>query len=135
MSALVLFAPSVLCLGAVVPFLVQADTESLGTVGRRAGDMSAAATAGSIAGSFTTGFILLPLMPLPILMAATAGVLFLMAAFAGRLLGGRVPDGTLAVAAVCVGGLSMSAFAPVQGLLHSEQTLYSSVLVTEAGVA
>ncbi len=45
-SALVLFAPSVLCLGAVVPFLVQADTESLGMVGRRAGDMSAAATAG-----------------------------------------------------------------------------------------
>lgn len=130
-SALVLFAPSVLCLGAVVPFLVQADTESLGTVGRRAGDMSAAATAGSIAGSFTTGFILLPLMPLPVLMAATAGVLFLMAAFAGRLLGGRVPDGTLVVAAVCVGGLSVSAFAPVQGLLHEEQTLYSSVLVTE----
>jgi len=42
-SALVLFAPPVLCLGAVVPYLVQADTESLGSVGRRAGDLSAAA--------------------------------------------------------------------------------------------
>jgi hypothetical protein len=43
-SAVVLFAPSVLCLGAVVPYLVQADTEALGAVGRRAGDMSAAAS-------------------------------------------------------------------------------------------
>ena len=44
-TALILFAPSVVCLGAVVPYLVQADTESLASVGRRAGDVSAAATA------------------------------------------------------------------------------------------
>jgi hypothetical protein len=35
-TAIILFAPSVLCLGAVVPFLVQADTDDLGDVGRRA---------------------------------------------------------------------------------------------------
>ena len=58
-SALVLFAPPVLCLGAVVPYLVQADTDDLGSVGRRAGDISASATAGSITGSFVTGFFLL----------------------------------------------------------------------------
>jgi hypothetical protein len=62
-SALILFAPPVLCLGTVVPYLVKADTESLGAVGRRAGDVSAAATAGSIAGTFLTGFVLLPLFP------------------------------------------------------------------------
>jgi predicted membrane-bound spermidine synthase len=130
-SAVVLFAPSVLCLGAVVPFLVQADTESLGTVGRRAGDLSAAATAGSIAGSFTTGFVLLPLMPLPVLMAGTAAFLFGLAALAGRLLGGRVSDGTLVVAALLVTGLSAAAVAPAAGVLHQTQTLYASVQVTE----
>lgn len=130
-SAVVLFAPSVLCLGAVVPFLVQADTESLGTVGRRAGDLSAAATAGSIAGSFTTGFVLLPLMPLPLLLAGTAAFLFLLAALAGRLLGRRVPDTTLVVATVCVVGLSAAAVSPAAGVLHQTQTLYASVQVTE----
>ena len=130
-SAVVLFAPSVLCLGAVVPFLVQADTESLGTVGRRAGDMSAAATAGSIAGSFTTGFVLLPLLPLPYLMAATSVGLFLLAALAGRVLGGNIPDASLAVAAVCVGGLSVLANTPAPAVIHQEQTLYASVQVTE----
>jgi predicted membrane-bound spermidine synthase len=130
-SALVLFAPSVLCLGAVVPFLVQADTESLGMVGRRAGDLSAAATAGSIAGSFTTGFVLLPAFPLPVLMAATSGFLLLMAVAAGRLLGRPVPTGSLVVAAVCLGGLSVAANTPAPSVLHQEQTLYASVQVTE----
>jgi spermidine synthase len=130
-SAVVLFAPPVLCLGAVVPFLVQADTESLGKVGRRAGDLSAAATAGSIAGSFTTGFVLLPLLPLPYLMAGTAASLFLMAGFAGRLLGGRVPDGSLAVAALGIGVVAWGATASPPGVLHREQTWYASVQVTE----
>lgn len=130
-SAVVLFAPSVLCLGAVVPYLVQADTESLGTVGRRAGDLSAAATAGSIAGSFATGFVLLPLVPLPTLMAATAVSLFVMAAVAGRLLGGRIPEGSLAVAALAVGAAAWLSDRPGESVLHREQTLYSSVQVTE----
>ena len=130
-SALLLFAPSVLCLGAVVPFLVQADTESLGTVGRRAGDLSAAATAGSIAGSFTTGFVLLPAFPLPVLMAGTAASLFVMAAFAGRLLGRPLPDGSLAVAAVVVFAAAWTLPAAAPSVLHQEQTLYSSVQVTE----
>ena len=130
-SAVVLFAPPVLCLGAVVPFLVQADTESLGKVGRRAGDLSAAATAGSIAGSFTTGFVLLPLLPLPYLMAGTAASLFLMAGFAGRLLGGRVPDGSLGVAALAIGVVGWGATASPPGVLHQEQTWYASVQVTE----
>ncbi|MDZ7780944.1 MAG: fused MFS/spermidine synthase [Gemmatimonadota bacterium] len=130
-SAVLLFAPSVLCLGAVVPFLVQADTESLGTVGRRAGDLSAAATAGSIAGSFATGFVLLPLVPLPTLMAVTAVMLFVMAALAGRLLVGRVSDGSLVMAALAVGAVTWISDRPADSVVHREQTLYASVQVTE----
>lgn len=130
-SALLLFAPSVLCLGAVVPFLVQADTESLDKVGRRAGDLSAAATAGSIAGSFTTGFVLLPAMPLPVLMAATAWSLFLMAALAGRLLGGRLPERSLVVSAITIAAAAGAVQAAAPMVIHQEQTLYSSVQVTE----
>ena len=130
-SAVVLFAPPVLCLGAVVPFLVQADTESLGTVGRRAGDVSAAATAGSIAGTFATGFVLLPAFSLPVLLGLTSAALFLMAAFSGRILGRGPGERRLLVGAVALGALGYAAARPGPGTLHAQQTLYSAVQVTE----
>ncbi len=130
-SALILFAPPVLCLGAVVPYLVQADTESLETIGRRAGDISAAATAGSIVGSFVTGFLLLPAMPLPLLLGLTAGALFVMAFAASRVLGEKGPSGGV-MAAVLIGpvfGFVASGTPP--DTLLAEQTLHTSVRVTE----
>lgn len=130
-SALVLFAPPVLCLGAVVPYLVQADTESLGAVGRRAGDISAAATAGSIAGTFATGFVLLPAFPLPVLLGLTSASLFVLALLAGRLLGRGPRDAHLILAAVGLGGLGLLASRLPAGTLEARQTLYSSVRVTE----
>ena len=130
-TSIVLFAPPVLCLGAVVPYLVQADTESLGTVGRRARDVSAAATAGSIAGTFATGFVLLPLMPLPVLSAVTAGALFLMALLSGRVLGGPPPPAQVALAVGALGLLGALASGLPPDTVHAEQTRYSSVAVTE----
>jgi predicted membrane-bound spermidine synthase len=130
-SALVLFGPPVLCLGAVVPYLVQADTETLGAVGRRAGDVSAAATAGSIAGTFATGFVLLPAFPLPILLGLTAASLFLMAFAAGRLLGRGPREPHLVLAALALGGLGLLAARLPQGTLEARQTVYSSVRVAE----
>lgn len=130
-SAAVLFAPPVLCLGAVVPYLVQADTESLGEVGRRAGDVSAAATAGSIAGTFATGFVLLPLLPLPLLLGLTAAGLLAMAAVSGRVLRRGPPGRRLLLGALILGALGWLAARPGPGTLHAEQTRYSSVRVTE----
>lgn len=131
LSALVLFAPPVLCLGAVVPFLVRADTESLETIGRRAGDISAAATAGSIVGSFVTGFFLLPAMPLPLLLGLTAGALFVMAGAASRVLGERRPGGRAMLAAFLGPAFGLLASGTPVDTLHAEQTLYTSVRVTE----
>ncbi|HET9948365.1 MAG TPA: fused MFS/spermidine synthase [Longimicrobiales bacterium] len=130
-SALVLFAPSVLCLGAVVPYLVRADTESLGAVGRRAGEVSAAATAGAIAGTFATGFVLLPLLPLPLLLAVTGVGLLALAALAARLLGGGARPRDLALAALLLTGAGAAAAGAPDGALHAEQTLYASVVVRE----
>ena len=130
-SALILFAPPVLCLGAVVPYLVQADTEDLGSVGRRAGDISAVATAGSIIGSFVTGFVLLPLMPLPTLLGITAGALMLMALASARMLGGRPPAGQTAAAVVALPILGVVASGLPPDTLHAEQTLHTAVSVTE----
>ncbi len=130
-SALILFAPPVLCLGAVVPYLVKADAESLGTIGRRAGDLSAAATAGSIAGTFATGFVLLPAFPLPVLLGVTAAALLAMAALSGWMLGRRLPTRFLILAAMGLGFLGYAASTLPADTLHRQQTLYSSVRVTE----
>ena len=130
-SALILFAPAVLCLGAVVPYLVKADTESLGTIGRRAGDLSAAATAGSIAGTFATGFVLLPALPLPVLLGMTAAALLAMAGLSGWMLGGRLPGRLLVFAALALGFLGYATSISPADTLHRQQTLYSSVRVTE----
>ena len=130
-SSLLLFAPPVLCLGAVVPYLVQADTESLSSVGRRAGDVSAAATAGSIAGTFATGFVLLPALPLPVLLALTGAALLMMAALSGRLLRRSAGAARLLAGAVGLGALGLTAARPAPDTLHAEQTLYASVRVTE----
>jgi spermidine synthase len=131
MSALVLFAPPVLCLGAVVPYLVQADTESLAAVGRRAGDVSAAATAGSIAGTFATGFVLLPAFPLPVLLGLTSASLFVLALVAGRLLVRGPRETHLVLAALALGAVGVLASRLPGGTLAARQTLYSSVRVTE----
>jgi len=130
-SALVLFAPPVLCLGAVVPYLVQADTESLAAVGRRAGDVSAAATAGSIVGTFATGFVLLPAFPLPLLLGLTSAGLFMLALIAGRLLGRGPREAHLVLGALAIAGLGEVASRLPEGTLAARQTLYSSVRVTE----
>lgn len=133
-SALVLFAPPVLCLGAVVPYLIRADTESLGSVGRRAGDLSAAATAGSILGSFTTGFVLLPAMPLGVLLGVTAASLLAMAVAARRLVDDVRPPGEearLAVGMLVLPALGLAASAAPADTLYRGQTLYTAVAVTE----
>jgi spermidine synthase len=93
--------------------------------------VSAAATAGSIAGTFLTGFALLPLFPLPVLLALTAASLLALAAVSGRILGGGPSGRSLAVAAAALGVAGWMAARPAAGTLHAEQTLYSAMRVTE----
>jgi len=130
-TAVVFFALPVFGLGMVTPFLVRAETRSVDEVGRRAGEIGAAATAGSIAGTFGTGFVLLPLLPLPLLLGATAAGLVGLAALAGRLLGAgprRRDLGVVAAVALAVGFAGSSRPA---GVLAAEQTVYTSLVVRE----
>lgn len=130
-SALVLFAPPVLALGAVVPYLVKADTQSMATVGRKAGDMSALATAGSIAGTFLTGFVLLPIFPLPILISITAAGIVGLAGLAYWVDKQGPPPALMGVTALVLGAMGIGGFGQVPGLLHREETVYASIAVTE----
>jgi predicted membrane-bound spermidine synthase len=130
-TAAVFFALPVFGLGMVTPYLVRAETRSVDEVGRRAGEIGAVATAGSIAGTFGTGFVLLPLMPLPILLGATAAGLVGLAALAGFVLGrGPAPTNLGAVAFVALSVGALGAASP-PSVLADEQTVYTSILVRE----
>ena len=130
-TAAVLFAPSVFFLGAVTPALVRADTAAVTSVGRRAGDVGAAATLGSIAGTFVTGFVLLPLFPLPLLLGLTAAGFVALAGLTVAVLGRGPTRELLAGIAAAAVALSTVGGWETPGLLHREETLYGSVRVTE----
>ncbi len=130
-SAALLFAPAVACLGAVVPYLIREDTESLGSIGRRAGDISAAATAGSIAGSFATGFILIPLMPVTVLLGVNSAFLFVLAWLCGRSLGGKELDAKVGLGVFLLPFLGVATSGQPPGTLFATQSAHSAISVTE----
>lgn len=130
-AAVLFFALPVFGLGMVTPYLVRAETRAVEEVGRRAGEIGAAATAGSIAGTFGTGFVLLPLVPLPVLLGATAAGLVGLAALASRVMG-RGPAGRdAAVVALAALVLGVAAPGAGDGVLAAEQTVYTSLVVRE----
>lgn len=131
LSALLLFSLPVLALGMVVPWLIRMGTASVETVGRRAGDVGAAATAGSIVGTFATGFLLIPLFPLPILLAVTACGLLALAAVAGLAVGKGPSASTLGAGIVGLLLLGSVGSAADPRVLHREQTPHGSIWVTE----
>jgi len=130
-TAVVFFALPVFGLGMVTPYLVKAETRSVSEVGRRAGEIGAAATAGSIVGTFGTGFVLLPLMPLPLLLGMTAAGLVGLAGLAGVVLGRGPAPRDIGVVAIAI--LLVGAFAVVTppSVLADEQTVYTSIVVRE----
>ncbi|MFZ4701634.1 MAG: fused MFS/spermidine synthase, partial [Candidatus Methylumidiphilus sp.] len=61
-SALVLFLPSLTCLGMVGPFAIKLSTARLDGVGTSAGSIYAVSTLGSVVGTLMLGFFLFPLI-------------------------------------------------------------------------
>ena len=61
-AAVILFAPASVALGFVTPYAVKLRIESLGEAGRTVGSLYALSTIGSIVGTFTAGFLLLPFL-------------------------------------------------------------------------
>jgi spermidine synthase len=130
-SAVALFSLPVLALGMVVPYLVQAGTTALSDVGRRAGDVSAAATVGSILGTFTTGFVLLPAVALPTLLAFTGAALLGLAVVAAVTLGGGPRPRTLLLLGAGSAALGVAETELPSDVLHREESVYGSLMVTE----
>jgi MFS family permease len=83
--ALLAFLPPAAVLSAVTPAVAKAELRDLGQTGSVVGRLSAFATAGALAGTFATGFVLVPLLPTRATVYGIGGALVL----AGVVLGAR----------------------------------------------
>jgi hypothetical protein len=92
-SSLLLFLPAAFLLGAAAPLLVRMGTRHLDEVGRRTGLLNGANALGAIAGTLATGFLLIPLIPLPWILGG-AGLSLCVMAWPARILArGATGDG------------------------------------------
>ena len=112
--AIALFSllPPAAVLSAVTPVVVKLQLGDLAASGTIVGRLSAWATAGALAGTFATGFVLVPLLPVRVTVLALGGLLVLggiaiaaaFRAFPGAALGAAAGAGALLAAAAAAAG-------------------------------
>src|SRR3954451_5626672 len=112
--ALVALFPAAAVLSAMTPAVVKLQVRDLAATGSVVGRLSAWATAGALAGSFGTGFVVVPLLPTDVAVFAVGGALLatgLATALRARL---RTRRGaaSLAAGAVLVGAATLAAGSP-----------------------
>jgi MFS family permease len=100
--ALVAILPPAAVLSAVTPAVAKLQLSDLAQTGSVVGRLSAWATAGALAGTFATGFVLVPLLPTRVTLYVLGGALVL----AGVVLGAR-PHLLAAAAAVALAGAAL----------------------------
>ncbi len=111
---LVALLPAATALSAVTPVVAKLQLRDLGATGSVVGRLSAWATAGGLAGTFGTGFVIVPLLPTDVAVFAVGGVL--LAAGIGLAL--RAGDRSrraaagLAAGALVVGAATLAAGSP-----------------------
>jgi spermidine synthase len=77
LAAMVTFLPPLFLLGCATPFAVRISAEELSGVGSVAGRLYAISTAGSVAGTLLTGFLLAPVLPIDAVLRITGGLVAL----------------------------------------------------------
>jgi spermidine synthase len=129
LAAALLFGPATLLLATVSPFAVRLagrDPERLGGV---AGGLFALSTAGSLAGTLAATFVLIPVLPLPAVLAllVTATALSAAASF------GRARSALAALAVALGAWLLQGGGAAGDGVVAERATPYQTLVVRDAG--
>jgi SAM-dependent methyltransferase len=121
--ALALFAllPAATVLSAVTPVVVKLQLGDLRTSGTVVGRMSAWATAGALAGTFCTGFVFVPLLPVRVTVIALGAVLVI-AGLAAGVAFRAWPGG--AAAALAGGAVLIAAAAAAAGSRCTTESVY-----------
>lgn len=77
LASMLLFLPPSVGMGMVSPFAIRLATQSVASVGKISGTLYALSTAGSIAGTLLTTFVLIPLVGVSVILQGLAAVLLL----------------------------------------------------------
>ncbi len=112
--ALVALFPAAAVLSAVTPAVAKLQVRDLAATGSVVGRLSAWATAGALAGTFGTGFVVVPLLPTDVAVFAVGGMLLaagIATALRARLRTRRAAAG-IAAGAVLVGAATLAAGSP-----------------------
>ena len=130
-ASMLLFAPACVLLGMVSPMLVKLATQDLAKLGRSAGALYAVSTAGSIAATFFTGFVLLPHVGMHTIIGVLVAGLVILAAAASA--GGRPRLIVLALGLVPLAGVGAEAalYKPPARLVHEEDSQYYNIRVVD----
>ncbi len=133
-SVLLLGAPSIL-FGMVTPFVIRLRLKSVGTSGGTVGRLYALSTAGSIAGTFLGGFVLVAWFGSTQILFGVGAAMFILAALAvGRIgFGGAAATAAL----LCSAALSQSYGVPrlADGRPALTETPYNALIVREGRTA
>jgi spermidine synthase len=127
-AALALFAVPITLLGTVSPFAIRLAIGDVGEAGTVAGRLYALSTIGSIAGTFLSAIVTIPLLGTQRTMIGSAALLVFAAAL---LLGVRWQLLTVAAAALLL--VPAGTIKPSEGLLHESESAYQYVQVVERG--
>jgi spermidine synthase len=104
LAATILFLPALVLLGMASPFAVRLEARGVSDAGRSAGRLYAISTAGSVVGAVLAGYVLVPMLRIPVLLAILATALAVAAVIAA------VPglDVRAAIAAAVIAAVSFA---------------------------
>lgn len=127
-TALALLPPAAI-LSAVTPVAARLELRDLSRSGTVVGRLSAWATAGALAGTFGTGFVLVPLLPVTVSVLLVGVVLVLCGVGVGLGFETLSPAGAVGavLAAVALGGLGVAAGSPCE----AESTYHCAQVVDD----
>lgn len=75
LAATILFLPALVLLGMASPYCIRLEARGVSDAGRSAGRLYAISTAGSVAGAVLAGYVLVPMLRIPVLLAGLSAVL------------------------------------------------------------
>jgi spermidine synthase len=130
LAALLLFAPASVALGFVIPYASKLRLLSVEQTGGTVGQLYALSTVGSIVGTFSAGFILIPFLGSVRTMYLIAAALFAVSILLGSLSFDRVKFGVITLFILAIAGSEGSRWLlRTRANLHDLDTRYSRVRV------
>lgn len=75
LAATILFLPALVLLGMASPYCIRLEARGVADAGRSAGRLYAISTAGSVVGAVLAGYMLVPMLRIPVLLAGLSAVL------------------------------------------------------------